>query len=347
VLAKSRPELVALAEKGAQHGVRRVAWAALITADNKPETTWAAANTDASREALADSIGVLYDPGLREQFQPILTSALSDAKTPDAVRSAAIRALPLMGPLNAKANFALIAGFLEKGTDRVSAARAMMQLPRDSWDKSAAGPVANSILAWAKKVPAAERTSQDYIETTQAASEIAGLLPAAEGSPIRKELRSLGVSVFVIKTVREQMRYDTTRIVVEAGKPFEVIMENLDFMPHNICFVEPGQRQSVSVSVEKMKPDQLDKEGRAYMPGKDKGILGASKLIEPGDKARIEMKAIRKPGEYEYVCTFPGHWNMMYGTLVVTNDVDGYLKAHPTAPEQPKVDPNAMKNMKH
>lgn len=347
VLAKSRPALVALAENGTQAGVRRVAWAAVITADNKPETTWADAKTDAARQALADSIGVLYDPGLREQFQPILTAALADGKTAGGVRAAAIRALPLMGPLNAKANFALIAGFLEKGTDRVPAARAMMQLPRDSWDKTAAAPIAKSILAWAKTVPTGDRTGQDFIETTQAGSEIAGLLPPAEGSAIRKELRGLGVSVFVIKTVREQMRYDTTRIVVEAGKPFEVIMENLDFMPHNICFVDPGQRQSVAVSVEKMRPDQLDKEGRAYMPAKDKGILAASKLVEAGDKARIEMKGIRKPGEYEYVCTFPGHWNMMYGTLVVTKDVDAYLAAHPNAPEQPKVDPNAMKNMKH
>jgi azurin len=344
VLAKSRASLLTEAQTAAQHGVRRIAWAAVLTADNNPATTWADARNDSTREALVDSIGVLYDPGLREQFQPILAGALADPKTPAGIRSAALRSLALMGPTNAKANFAIVAKFIEDGTDRVDAARAMMQLPRDSWDKSAAGPIAQSILAWARTVPEKSRTSQDYIETSQAASEIAGLLPPAEGTPIRKELRGLGVSVFVIKTVREQMRYDTTRLVVEVGKPFEVIMENLDFMPHNICFVEPGQRQSVATSVEKMRPDQLDKQGRAYMPAKDKGILGASKLVEPGDKVTIQLKGINRPGEYEFVCTFPGHWQMMYGTLIVTKDVDAYLAAHPAAPEQPKMD---MKNMKH
>ena len=39
---------------------------------------------------------------------------------------------------------------------------------------------------------------------------------------IRRDLREVRVAVFVIRTVREQMRYDTPRLVVEAGKPFEV-----------------------------------------------------------------------------------------------------------------------------
>ncbi len=30
------------------------------------------------------------------------------------------------------------------------------------------------------------------------------------------------------------------------------------------------------------------------------------------------MKAPSKPGEYEFVCTFPGHAVLMWGTLSVT-----------------------------
>jgi hypothetical protein len=85
-----------------------------------------------------------------------------------------------------------------------------------------------------------------------------------------------------------------------------------------------------------MKPDHLDKEGRAYIPweGKklDKRVLAATRLTEPGQKQTLKLTAPKKEGEYEYVCTFPGHWMIMNGKLIVTKDVDAYLQAHPEAP---------------
>jgi hypothetical protein len=44
----------------------------------------------------------------------------------------------------------------------------------------------------------------------------------------------------IVHTVHEQMRYDQTRLVVEAGKPFEIILENSDTMPHNLVLVKPA-----------------------------------------------------------------------------------------------------------
>ena len=151
-----------------------------------------------------------------------------------------------MGPENAKANFAKLAALVQSGTDRAAAARAIVQLPRESWDAATAGPVAESILAYAKTVPAGDRTKQEFVETVQTGMELASLLPPEKAATVRKELRALGVSVYVIKTVREQMRYDTPRLVVEAGKPFEVIFENVDLMPHNMRLRDarhaPGRR---------------------------------------------------------------------------------------------------------
>lgn len=36
-------------------------------------------------------------------------------------------------------------------------------------------------------------------------------------------------------------------------------------------------------------------------------------------------------GAYEYVCTFPGHWTVMYGQLIVTKDVEVHQNANPIA----------------
>src|SRR5204863_3107819 len=132
-------------------------------------------------------------------------------------------------------------------------------------------------LDWAKSVPARDRSKQDFIEIVQAGNELASLMAPTDAARIKKELRSLGVSVFVVKTVREQMRYDTPRLVVEAGKPFEVIFENLDFMPHNLVFVQPDSRQAVGEAAQNMRPDELDRRGRAYFPQNNWRIIDGTR----------------------------------------------------------------------
>ena len=333
-IAKARPSLITLGERARHEPVKRAVYAALVTADAKPDGAWAdTAKSEKARLSLVDSIATLIDPTLRAKFQPLLNSTIADAKTSADLRAAALRALPLMGPQNAPANFAILASFIRKGVDQPAASRAIMQLPRESWDKATVPSLVESILTYAKSVPTKDRTEQQYVETVQAGVELASLLPPADAARVRKELRGLGVSVFVVKTVREQMRYDTPRLVVEAGKPFEVIFENVDLMPHNFVVVQPGTRQAVAEAAQTMKPDSLDKQGRAYIPqdrkNTDKRVIAATKLTEPGQKETIKVTAPSKEGEYEYVCTFPGHWMIMWGKMIVTKDVDAYLQANP------------------
>jgi azurin len=180
-------------------------------------------------------------------------------------------------------------------------------------------------------VPANKRTQQDYVEVAQFGMELCALVPGDTGNNLRKSLRDLGVSVFVIKTVREQMRYDTPQIVVEAGKPFEVIFENNDIMPHNMVFIRPDTRAVIGAAAQAM-PMVPDAQGFLYIP-QHKGILpkAYTKMLEPGEKARLQLTAPGKPGDYEYVCTFPGHWMIMFGKMIVVRDVDAYLQNPATA----------------
>ena len=244
------------------------------------------------------------------------------------VRAAAIRVLVAMGKEPQKV-FAGLAGLIQKNEEVPAAAKGISQLPREAWDKSAADPTAAALVNWAKKVPVEGRTTQDYSEVVQVANELAALLPPARAAAARQVLRDLRVSVFVIKAVREQLRFDTKRLVVEAGKPFEVILENPDQIPHNIVFVQPGTLQAVAEAVQAQAPDKLDRQGRAYVPENDPRVFAASKLLEAGQKEALTITAPSKEGIYEYVCTFPGHWAIMQGKLVVTKDVNAYLKANP------------------
>ena len=245
-----------------------------------------------------------------------------------AIRRAAIRALVSMNHDPAGV-FMTLSMMIIRNEDVPAAARGIRGLPRASWPGSA-GITGVALTSWAKSIPTADRTTSDYIETEQLAEDLVGMLPPQQAATLRTELHSLRVPVFIVRTVREQMRYDTPRLVVEAGKPVEIRFENGDFMPHNFVVIQPGTRTAVGDMAFVMKPEQRDSAGRTYIPDTS-DILAATKLLNAGETETLKFTAPAAEGDYEYVCTFPGHFQVMWGTLVVTKDVDAYLQAHPMA----------------
>lgn len=321
------PALGHLSTQGRSPAIRRAAWAALLVeGPAKSDDLWAATAKDpAGRTALVEALSTVPNPALRTPYQAKLVALLGDKSLDAKLRRAALSALPLTGPEHAAVNFKLLAENLQAGQERNAAASAIMRLPRGSWDKALAGPAAVSLLEYAKTVPAGQRTEQWFIELNQLGMELASFVGANE---VRKELRALGVATFVVKAVHEQLRFDVTRIVVEKGKPFEIIFENTDMMPHNLVVVNPGKHLEFGMAAMTMTPDKKDRQGRQYLP-EGHPFLAATHLLNAGAREKLQIKAPDQEGEYEYVCTFPGHAMVMWGKLVVTTDVDKYLQEHP------------------
>ena len=46
-------------------------------------------------------------------------------------------------------------------------------------------------------------------------------------------------------------------------------------------------------------------------------LLHATKMLDNGKSETIKFTAPKKAGEYEFVCTFPGHWQIMRGIMKV------------------------------
>jgi azurin len=316
--------------------MRSAAQAALAVADGSFESVWQKA-TARSVEAVKDllaGIPLIYDPDLRskayDKVKPLLDATAAEGDVAE-LRRAAVGAAVSMNRGQAD-TFAALCRMVQKRQDLTVAVRGIRTLPRSAWTAPEAQAAADAIVAWAKGVPADQRTTPEYVQSIQLAGDLASLAPSDRAAALRKDLKGLRVAVFVVNTVREQMRYDTPRLVVEAGKPFEIILENADFMPHNLVVVTPGSRQRVGEASLKMRPDQLDRDGRAFVP-RGREILGATKLLEPGQRETLKMTAPSREGSYEYLCSYPGHWEMMWGTLVVTRDVDQYLQKNPQPPE--------------
>lgn len=117
----------------------------------------------------------------------------------------------------------------------------------------------------------------------------------------------------VIETVLQLMKYKQDTITVKAGQKVKVWFHNVDHLPHNILFVKPGTVEAVATAAEKLGPKGFEV---GFVPN-DGNILKASKLIGFQETELIEFTAPAEPGDYEYVCTFPGHWRTMRGVMKV------------------------------
>lgn len=130
------------------------------------------------------------------------------------------------------------------------------------------------------------------------------------------------VETITIKTLRAQMRYDTTEIELSPGQKVKLVFENHDDMPHNLCFFQPGTDVVAAANKQMEKPEEALK--RNWLPD-DPRMWLHSKALNPEETETIEFTAPEKPGVYPYVCTFPGHAAIMNGKLSVTKPGPGLV----------------------
>ena len=117
----------------------------------------------------------------------------------------------------------------------------------------------------------------------------------------------------VIRTVVDEMRYDTPTFTVASGEPVKIWFENADYAPHNLIIVEPGAGEEIGAAAEGLGADGFAK---AFVPESAR-ILVASGLLGHGKAQVLEFRAPGAAGDYEILCTFPGHRQTMHGVMRV------------------------------
>lgn len=328
-LEKVRPALEQFAGADNHAALRRAAFAALVTID-PAEKIWAFAQGEpGGHVALIQSLAFVSAPAKRAAFYPKLAPLLS-LDAPNAIRSAAIAAAARMSGHEVEV-FLTLTKLIQAGVNVPECARALSQIPKDKWPAEPLPALADGLLAVAKKTPVSDRTQNSFLDLQQLAQDIAARLPKEAGIAIRKSFAALGVPVLRLRALHEQMLFDKSLLVVEAGKPFELVFENTDAMPHNWVLVAPGAADEIGSASEKMPPT-ADAMGRVHVPASPK-VLQATKMLNSGETLRLSCKAPAKPDKYPYLCTFPGHALRMRGTLLVVDDLEKYLATATTEPE--------------
>ncbi len=116
-----------------------------------------------------------------------------------------------------------------------------------------------------------------------------------------------------VGTLLEQLKFDLKSFEVKAGKKIKIHFKNSDYVPHNLVIVQPKAANGVGEAA--MKLGELGFK-ESWIP-KDDRIIAHSKLLDYNQKEILEFKAPEKPGDYEFVCTFPGHHIIMRGVMKV------------------------------
>lgn len=226
-------------------------------------------------------------------------------------------------------SFDRLAPLVAKGAYRNVAVQSIGRLRRSELAEADIQPLIDELLKYIESVPAQQRTRTQVMDAIQLGKDLSGLLGKDKAIAIRRRLAELAVDVFVVRPIPHRMVFDRPHLYVQAGKPVEIVFENTDIMPHNLLITVPGAREEVGILAERL--GARGGFSQQFIPDSPK-VLHATNMLQPGDSQRLQIVAPNEVGNYPFVCTFPGHWRTMYGTLHVVADISD-IPLRPTEPE--------------
>jgi len=119
----------------------------------------------------------------------------------------------------------------------------------------------------------------------------------------------------VVAEASTNLTYATPTLRAKAGETLKLTFKNPDVVPHNWVLVKPATLKTVGEMANRLiaDPDAVTKQ---YVP-QAKEVLVYADVALPGESTSIYFQAPREPGRYPFLCTFPGHWMIMNGEMIV------------------------------
>ncbi len=173
----------------------------------------------------------------------------------------------------------------------------------------------NNIPEGNKTILKEDQRVKQHVGMSHAASNAA---PAKAAAPTKKRQLTMPSDwkqpdkVLKIGT-KPGLKYDVEVFEVKAGSKIRLVFNNNDDMTHNVVVVLPGTGDEVGNLALNLglKGSEMN-----YVPNSPK-VLFHTGLLEPDSSESIYFIAPTKPGEYVFLCTYPGHASVMRGILKI------------------------------
>lgn len=165
---------------------------------------------------------------------------------------------------------------------------------------------------------AREPLSQKDFDAMADAPAIRTFLKNQESQPVlsvSQESSDKGKTIIHLSTLPAKMLFDKQTLSVTAGSDVVLLFDNPDAMAHNVVIIKPGSVDKVGHAAESMAKTK-DGYEKNFVPDLPE-VLFATPLVNAGNKFRLEFQAPTQPGDYPFICSFPGHWQVMRGIIKV------------------------------
>jgi putative membrane-bound dehydrogenase-like protein len=194
--------------------------------------------------------------------------------------------------------------------DRIAKEETTPPAPTEPGQRAGGQQVAGRPAAPPPPLPIGERFLHANVEDVVGPITRPSQFGARRGAGASAPAMELNVSV-----LKGQMKFSLPDFTVKPGQLVRLTLTNPDEMQHNMVIVRPGTLQAVGALADAMAatPDAAE---RSYVPPTP-DVMWFTKLVDPGKSFTIEFTAPRQTGDYPYICTFPGHWRIMQGTMKV------------------------------
>ena len=133
------------------------------------------------------------------------------------------------------------------------------------------------------------------------------------------------LNVVRISCEPERMQYTVKQFHARPSQPVKLVFQNPDATDHNLLIVQDGALEEVGMAANDMAKDPRHANSDFIPESKRHLIMQSTPMIGPTRKSRVHVLRFEAPeqeGVYPYVCTFPGHWVVMRGDMVVARDKD-------------------------
>jgi azurin len=118
--------------------------------------------------------------------------------------------------------------------------------------------------------------------------------------------------------VGDNMKFSVPAISARPGETLKIVLKGVGQMPkvamgHNFVLLKKGTdpKKFVDASMNARDTDFI------AASVKDE-VIASTKLVGPGETVETTFAAPRQPGDYTFLCSFPGHYALgMKGTLTV------------------------------
>lgn len=108
-----------------------------------------------------------------------------------------------------------------------------------------------------------------------------------------------------------EMKYDTKVLRVPANKEItiELVNQSTDAsMPHNLVVIQKGTADDVGQGGLQYKENN-------YVNPDDENVIANTPVAQMGETVYVTFTT-PAAGDYDFICSYPGHWGLMNGRFV-------------------------------